>query len=237
MITVYRFVPAWGMLDISPFCVKLITYLKLAGIPHRCEVGNPLLAPKGKLPYIRDGERVVTDSSFIIDYLIEKHGDVLGPLSEQERAQSTAFQALFEEHLYFVLLYYRWKPNRSWAIYRPILSDFARALKIPPPIRSLVPWQARRTVLRQLQAQGLGRHDEAEIAQIARRLLDAVEAQLGDRPFFLGDRPRPIDATAYAFLSAILDPPLDNAARQHAARLPVIASYCRRLKQQYELTP
>lgn len=236
MVTVYQYIPAWNMLDISPFCVKLIAYLKMAQVPHCCAVGNPLLAPKGKLPYIIDGENTISDSSLIIDYLIDKYGNPLdADISPAEQAQSTAFQSLFEEHLYFVLLCDRWQSPTSWATYRPILSAYGRALGFPGPLLPLFLWQARRTVRGQIRAQGTGRFSDEERARIARRLIDAVAVQLGDRPFLLGDRPRRIDATAFAFVSGILDPPIASATQQHARQLPALSAYRDRMRERYGL--
>jgi Glutathione S-transferase N-terminal domain len=48
MVTLYKFIPAWGLPDLSPFCVKLETYLRLAKIPYETQVGDPRKAPKKK---------------------------------------------------------------------------------------------------------------------------------------------------------------------------------------------
>ena len=74
MLTVYKFGPAWGTPDISPFVVKLETYLRLAGIPYDTKPGDPRKAPKRKIPYIVDDGTVVGDSRFIVEHLETKRG-------------------------------------------------------------------------------------------------------------------------------------------------------------------
>ena len=58
MVKLYKFNGAWGMPDISPFCIKVETYLRLVGVPFECVVSDARKGPKQKLPYIdplRDG--------------------------------------------------------------------------------------------------------------------------------------------------------------------------------------
>ena len=69
-IVVYGSKPAWGTPDLSPFVIKLETWLRLAGLPYeRRDGGNPMQAPRGKIPYLEiDGERL-GDSQVIIEEL------------------------------------------------------------------------------------------------------------------------------------------------------------------------
>ena len=80
-ITVYGYVPAWGLPDISPYVTKLIFYLKICKIPFEYKSQDLSLldedAPCGKLPYIIDSDNgsKVADSNMIITYLQQKFGD------------------------------------------------------------------------------------------------------------------------------------------------------------------
>src|SRR5690242_7504970 len=64
MITLYIFGPAFGLPDASPFVTKAELLLKFAKIPYCTKTGGLRKAPRGKLPYIRDGETVIADSTF-----------------------------------------------------------------------------------------------------------------------------------------------------------------------------
>jgi len=59
MITLYTFGPHFGLPDASPFVMKAEMLLKLSGLPYETNTRGFGKAPKGKLPYIRDGEAVV----------------------------------------------------------------------------------------------------------------------------------------------------------------------------------
>jgi hypothetical protein len=55
MIKLHQFAPAFGLPNASPFCMKVETYLRMAGLPYeRVNSGDVLRAPKGKLPVIDD---------------------------------------------------------------------------------------------------------------------------------------------------------------------------------------
>src|SRR5258708_12808786 len=105
MITVYGYVPAWGIPDISPYVTKLINYMTFTSLDfeHRTQDLATLDqdSPHGKLPYIVDADGTkVGDSNTIIGYLKAKYGDPLdGDLTRQQLAQALAFNRLIEENL------------------------------------------------------------------------------------------------------------------------------------------
>ena len=73
MITLYTFGPAFGLPDPSPFVTKAEVLLKMAGLPYRMDTKGFRKAPKGKLPYIRDGEDIIADSTFIRLHLEKRY--------------------------------------------------------------------------------------------------------------------------------------------------------------------
>src|SRR5215208_1305607 len=98
MVTLSKYVPAWGLSDISPFCIKVETYLRMAKVPFRVVVADGRKAPKKKLPFIEDGGKVVCDSREIVDHFeakLEKPLDA--ELSPRDSAIATAFRGLIEE--------------------------------------------------------------------------------------------------------------------------------------------
>jgi glutathione S-transferase len=136
VIKLFQFAPAFGLPNASPFCMKLETYLRMAGLPFELDnSGDVMKAPKNKLPYIDDDGTIVADTSFIIEHLKARYGDPLdAALTPVERALATAFQRLFEENLYWAVLHSRWVPPQAWAKTRP---GFFAAM--PAPLRWFVP--------------------------------------------------------------------------------------------------
>lgn len=234
MLVVHKFVPAWGLSDVSPFVTKLETWLRMAAIPYGTATGVPFRAPKGKLPYVDDDGERLGDSSFIIERLAQKHGVTLDAhLNDAERAIATAFRSMVEEHLLFVILHQRWQRDEGWAVLRPVMLEFAAAAKIPSLVRGVVMRRVRSQQVRALRGQGTGRHSSAEVDAIGVRLVDALAAQLGDRRYFLGDRPSSIDATVWSFTMHVVTPPIPSATRERVGEKGNLVAYCERMKKEH----
>ena len=212
----------------SPFCFKLENYLKLTKRDYRVVFPTlPTKAPKGKFPFIEDNGRMIGDSGFIIDYLKATYGDSLDDgMSPVEQATALAFRRLFEENLYWSMFYGRWFDDANWPATRR--KTFAH---LPLPLRLFIPALVHRSLWKQVQGHGMGRHAPAEIYKIGLDDLRAVSAFLGDKPYFMGDRPRSIDATAHAFLALISFRPVILPTRAEIDKLTNLKAYAARRHQ------
>ena len=230
MIKLYQFTPAFGLPNASPFCMKLETYLRMAGLPYDAPTNaNMMKSPKGKMPYIEDGAKVLGDSGLIIAYLKATYGDPLdAALSSAERAVSLAFQRLLEENLYWAVVYSRWVDENGWQ-----LTKAAFFGSLPAPLKWIVPSVARRGIKKELWGHGMGRHSREEIYAIGCNDLTALADFLGDKAFFMGAQPTSLDATAYSFLVNILWTPNDSPIKTHALKYPAFEAYCQRMKAKY----
>ncbi|MEO8023314.1 glutathione S-transferase family protein [Polaromonas sp.] len=232
MIKLYQYQPAFGLPNASPFCMKLETYLRMAGLPFEAppvslrELGR---APKGKMPYIEDKGCTLADTTFIIGYLQAGYGDRLDSwLSAEQKAVACAFQRLMEENLYWAVVYTRWVEAQGWEETR---AAFFAAL--PAPLRWVLPPLARRGMLRQMRGHGMGRHTGEEIVAIGKRDITALADFLGVKPYLMGEEPCSLDATGYAFLANLLWPPVESALKQHAQTYPQLQAYCERMRVRY----
>jgi glutathione S-transferase len=230
MIKLFQFKPAWGLPNPSPFCMKVETYLRMAGLSYETVNGAmPFKAPKKKLPYIEDGTQRIADSGFILEYLRKTYGDALdGALSEGERIVAHALRRLFEESLYWVALHTRWIEE---SIYLETRKQFFA--DVPPVMRELIAARVRKQIRRDLVGQGMGRHSRDEIYLIGKADLNAVSRWLGDKPFMMGATPTSLDTIAYAFLANILVPPLESPLKDHGLSLPNLPAYCERMNTRY----
>jgi glutathione S-transferase len=205
MITVYKFGQIGDVSDPSPFCVKVEAYLRIAGLPYTTNSGALYLrkSPKGKLPYITDGDKIIADSSFILLYLKKTYGDkVDNHLTVTEKAVSHAFCKMIDENLYWAGVHGRWKPAHNMpAMKKQFFGN------IPFPLNSIILRNARNNVLQALYKQGMGRHSDEEILEAGERDLKALSDFLADKQYFFGDQPCSLDATAYGILSQMIRVP------------------------------
>lgn len=230
MIKLYQFPQRKSLPNMSTFCMKVETYLRMVKLPFEIVVVmDPSKAPKGKLPYLTDGEVVVADSGFIIDYLKEKYGDSLDQhLSTQEKAEALAWRRLMEEHLYWPLLYSRWIDEANWPLMKKRV--FGR---LPWLLRSFVANRIQNKMRKRLLGHGMGVHTQAEIYKLGMQDLTAIATHLGDKTFFMGDQPTSIDACVYAYLGNLLESDLQSPMITYVKTHPAFVAYCARMKERY----
>lgn len=229
-LVVHQLPGAWGLPSISPFCLKLDLYLRMADIPFRTVVdATPFRGPKGKLPWIEHDGRKIGDSGFVIEYLETCFGcDLNAGLSAAERGVSLSVRRLIEENLYWVMVYDRWMVDENWRTFRDVVLG-----GVPAPIRGLVAFLARRGVRSQLRGHGIGLHSRPEIHAIGQRDMGALADLLGDKPFLLGARPAEIDAIAYGLLPNIMHVPIASPVKEEALKRANLVAYVERLRQRY----
>jgi glutathione S-transferase len=202
MIKLYKFGEIGDVCDASPFCVKVEAYLRMAGVPYETASGSQYLrkAPKGKLPYIEDNGKTIPDSNFILSYVKAHYGDNLDShLSDIDKAIAHAFTKMIEENLYWTLVHARWQLDHNRAVL-----DEKFFGSMPFPLNKIIAFKAHKNVAQKLFSQGLGRHADAEIVDIGNQDLKALADFLGDKKYFLGDKPTTLDATAYGILSQMI---------------------------------
>jgi glutathione S-transferase len=234
MIKLYQFAPAWDVPNLSPFCVKVETYLRMAALPYEVIAAIPLQGPKGQLPFIEDNGKRIGDSQFIVEYLKQTYGDrVDGHLTPAERAASNAMQRLIENHLGWAFVFARFgKRDENWA-------ENKRAIfgKLPPVVRDLVAAVARRQILKEMRGHGMGRHTEEEIYLLGRQDLDALSDYLGAKSWFMGEQPSTLDASAFGLLANILWVPIESPLKEHLSSLRNLTAFCERVRERYYVPP
>lgn len=234
MIKLHGFGPAWGLPDLSPFVTKVDCYLRMVGLPYEHvpwqSPEDLLTAPKGKFPYIEDDGRIVTDSEFILDYLRATYGDTLGDLTLRPRDQAIArsLRIMMEERLNWVTAYTRWLEDAPWEAFKRVGFGV-----VPPEALEPVTEQIRETVRGQLHTQGFGRHSREEVFRLANGDLSALAAYLDDQPFFCGNAPKALDASAFGILAPMLHDGYDAPHKTHLQSLPNLADYWYRLRETY----
>ncbi|GJM11119.1 MAG: hypothetical protein DHS20C11_33950 [Lysobacteraceae bacterium] len=230
MLKVYQFHPVWGLLDGSPFCAKLLAWLKLAGVEHETRNGvhHMKRSPKGKMPYVEfDDGTIVGDSNFVIERLTADHNDPLdGDLNPQQKAITHLVRRMLDENLYWCIVYFRWIDRDNFDNHT-VPAFFGR---MPAWQRAIIPGIVRKKIAKSLHGQGVGRHSRGEIGHIGQLDLQSLIELLGDQPYFFGDRPHAIDVYVYAFVSAILRPPHQSPMQQFAKGTPLDA-HCQRMEE------
>jgi glutathione S-transferase len=216
----------WGTGNLSPFCTKLETYLRITEIPYKLGKLVRSDAPKGKIPYVRIDGKFIGDSQLVIEELerrlvAEKKPALDEGLSPRDAALARVTRRAIEEGYYFNVAYARWELDDGFTAVR---AEFKKL--VPGFVASLI----RRSMRKKLDGQGTGRHSRDEVMAMGAADLDALAELLGDRPYFFGDAPRVIDCTLYAFLDATLGFPVDSPIKARIAAHANLVAYRARIR-------
>lgn len=230
-IKLYKFGEGWDVPDPSPFCVKLESFLRYAGISYQPVPFDPKtafsLAPKGKLPFVQlENGRMMGDSTMIISHLSRERGiDLDAPLSEYQCATSHAMRRMLDESTYWVALYSRWFDDANW----PRVRD-AFFAPVPAPLRGIISGMQRKKVWKSIHGHGYGRHSRDEIYGIGCRDMEALSVLLGRDGWFFGAvKPTLLDLWAHAFVVNIVKVPFGSPLKDFTLRKDNLVAHAERL--------
>ncbi len=235
----------YGDKSVSPFSIKVETFLRMANIDYLAitpSLGAIMRNKKRKLPtIINDRGDMVVDSTFIIDHLMNTEPYASNcqlhlldaTLTPQQIASGTCLKLMCEESLYFIIGYWRY-------VFEP---GFKRYCEINPTMTELgvswikrpAEWFARRAIVKQLWAQGTGRHTQNEVEYLGNACIDTIEITLNESHecFLFGGKASSFDATLFAFLSAILEIDLPCPLQKHARTKPRLIEYVHQINNRY----
>jgi len=229
MITLYTLPEAFGLRNVSPFCLKVemaLTYLKL-DFDIALEA-DPRKAPKGKLPYMVIDGLTIADSELIFEHLDKiTDGGLYGKLNAQEWAQGMAFSRLADDHLYWIMVASRWLDD-DW--FGNIREGFFGNL--PPIIKPLVANIARKQVRQTYNLHGLGRHNKDEQHAFAIRDLKAIDAVVGENQYIVGKRLTVFDFNIASLLAGALDNKPQTWLGKLAEDFPNLVDYAERIQRE-----
>lgn len=216
--------------NLSPFCTKLDMILQLSGLDYESQtVMDPREGPKQKMPFIADGKNRIGDTQFIEAHLKANHGvDLLGHLSTHDQALGRMIMSTVEEQLYFILVYSRWQVEENWPIMENIFFGH-----MPEEARSQIAPQALEMMRNALRGQGIGRHSVDETYALGKRIIDDLSVLLGDRDFFLSDKPTSIDASVYGCLINLIQNPVPTPLGDHVKSHKNLAAFVDRVSAQF----
>jgi glutathione S-transferase len=220
---------SWGAPNLSPFCAKLETYLRMTDVPYKLGPFGRSNAPKGKVPFVMLDGKYMGDSQLIIDEL-ERRRAASGKepldagMSVQDAATARLVRRMLEEALYFVGMYQRWVHDEGYCATAGEFAKFVPRIALP---------FVRRMQRKKLYEQGTGRHTFDEVMAMGIADWDAIAGTLGDKPFLLGDKPRIVDAGMYGFLEGTLRFPVDTPLTVHVRGTANLVAYRDRIRAQW----
>jgi glutathione S-transferase len=229
-IKLFQFPRMFGIPNVSPFCCKLETWLRIAGLSYEVvDTPDPRKGPLGKLPFIEDAGVRIADTSLIVDHLTRTRGvDPDAGLDASQRATALLVQRTLEEHYAFVVAYTHFVRDEGWQHMR------VRFRSVPALIRPLVEQAVRGRVKTMLWKQGVLRLADRDIIDSAQRDWRAVLEPMSDgRPFFFGSKPTGVDAIVFASLATTVLSPIESPIRDALRSHPGCLAYAERMRARF----
>ena len=200
----------------SLFCVKLMTTLTVLKIPFEVKYDTFALGktPKGKLPFIVDGNnQLFFDSRLIIEKLKENGKDLDMALSKVDQSISITFRRMLEEHLYWYIVATRWE--RNWDYVATTYFYFFPWFMYPVKL-----W-IKRQFINQLYGVGVSRLEVNEQLLLSTQDLTALEELLQSSQthfFFSSTTCTNLDIVAFSSTFSILSTPFEDPLKSYIVK-------------------
>jgi len=229
MIYLVQFPVSPTIRSISPFALKLETYLRLKNVPYE-PVYSQKSSIKGQSPYVELNGEQIPDSNVIIKEF-EKRG-ITKPdenLDTSQKAVNHLATVAVENHTCIASLHWRYGFNMP-EFYDKLLDPYFMKVWSLQVFRYLVP----KGMLLRTKLHGLGRHSLDEVAEFSYQDLDALSTLLGDKPFFNGESPTTIDCTIFGHLVQFVYLPLDIPQKAYIKEnCPNLAQFVDRMRETF----
>lgn len=210
----------------SPFCLKLESWLRLAGLPYTLmEAHEHQGSSKRALP------RVISESGRTMEGLrrvmlhvrSEARTDPDSWLSTDERVFSQAVGHLYSDWLVPAMVWLGWVQEESWPGLRAIcLSQDGENLPAPAdPLRDHLNLRIDELAQRE--------NEREKVEELVLREIESLADFLGSKPFFFGDQPSSVDCTLFALMVVSASAPAESPLAQFAQSSYRIGDYVRRM--------
>ncbi len=230
MIKLHGFGEYLGVKDTSPCVLKVKTYLQMAGVEYEDKNGLESFkkAPRGLLPFIEDGDEIITDSYFIIEYLKKHYGDLDAHLSSEQKAHSTFIQQSLDSFLYEALLTTRWQGD-NWP---RIKEAFFSSLPLPSILRRAIAQKTQKKIVCRLNHH-MNKYSKEELMYLVDNLFASLSTLLGENNYLFNNKPSSLDAVCFAYLAQFILFEIKNPLSEKAESYPNLVAYCHHMEKEF----
>ncbi|XP_068248374.1 failed axon connections homolog [Palaemon carinicauda] len=224
VVVLHQFVRGKYCINLSPYAVKVETFLRLANIKYIVDSEIPF-GPKGKCPWITLNGEELGDSEMIIQKLIDHFKvDLDNHLDTRRKAQLETVRITADEFVFWFVV--------TWRYWLDGCKSFLKSQSFSSFLNFVFPLFMKKGIKVKARYQGIGHHTPDEIYGIAKSTCRALADVLGDDPYFGGEQLSTADCSVFGQLSQLMW----NAPDSHYEALvtemyPSLGAYCNRMKE------
>uniref|UniRef100_A0A914XCF4 Uncharacterized protein n=1 Tax=Plectus sambesii TaxID=2011161 RepID=A0A914XCF4_9BILA len=208
VVYLYQFHRSPVLPNLSPFCLKLETWLRLNDVKYEVVPSWMMRSKEGLLPFVELNGEHIADSQLIL-FKLSKHFKKEDKLPKEKLAVARAVDRMVEGSLLFALICFKVVKNTAKFIH-PSVSG----APVPEFLTNLVAPFIHGQIKGRMRANGMYKHDEADIIEIMRRDLQALSDILGSNKFVMGDEPSAVDCTVFGNLASCYYLPYDQPMKR-----------------------
>ncbi|CAD6197788.1 unnamed protein product [Caenorhabditis auriculariae] len=198
VVYLYQFPrPATKAPSLSPFCLKIETFLRVYGIKYESISSWITLkqSPRGLLPFIELNGQQIADSQVIV-WTLQKHFKIEDSLKGEERGTARALERMIDLSTNYALLVDKTVNNAHL-----LLSRSVSGAPLPGFLTNI--FAKRFSEIARKRVNGvLGSLSKEELKILLRKDIQAIDDVLGDKKFLFGDRITSTDCSVFGQLGA-----------------------------------
>jgi len=206
IVYLYQFTRTPVLPSLSPYCLKVETWLRLAGLKYE-NVDHKMKykSKKGQLPFIEINGEEIADSAIIIRELDQRYNVNLDAcLSAEQRNVAHANISMIENHFAWVVKSFL--TNSPDTLIQGLKLDLKQimASSFPAFLVNFIFKRKMKAAAKKVRAHGIGVHKPEEIEEFGHNDLKVLSDLLGDKSFFFGEEPTTLDVVAFANLAQVV---------------------------------
>jgi len=234
VVYLYQFPRSPVIPSMSPFCLKLETWLRMADINYENVDCSPWTRSKeGLLPFVELDGKQYCDSSLIINELGKRlNKDALeSNIPADQKGAAHAFERMLENCTLwsYITIRYGEKMNESFSEKTVVPTKHLFQLQL-----MIFRWTYKKKIAKRMHGHGIGRHSRDDIVAIGLDDLRALSAFLGGKKFICGDQPCLVDAGLFGCLAQFAYFPVVTPHTELIkSECQNLQKYCDRIKDRY----
>lgn len=234
-VYLYQFSRCPSIASASPYCLKVETFLRMAGLTYE-NVDHKLKykSKQGLLPFIELNGQEINDSEIIIKELSERFEKNLDEgLTAEQKLTSHAFTSMLDNKTSWVVRW--WRYNNPQQFIDSAKLDLKQVVNsvLPKSVITLLFKMGFRSHIKFAVGHGLGKHESKQINDFGKEDLKSLSQLLGEKKFFFGNEPHLLDCVAFAHVSQFVYLPFDDFEEWLKNETPNLIAHCERIKEKY----
>jgi len=236
IVYLYQFMRTPVIPSLSPYCLKVETWLRLVGLKYEnVDHKMKFRSKKGQLPFIELNGEEIADSAIIIKQLSDKFNtDLDASLTPEQKLVAHSNIHMIEHHFAWVVKWWRCRSPSEWMKAAKLNLQQSLNTRIPNAVLNFAFKLRFKQAAKKVRAHGIGVHKPEEIEEFGKSDLKVLSDLLGKKDFFFGDEPSTMDVVAFANLAQLvyMDPEVRVSLREYLLEhCGNLNGLCRRMQE------